>query len=494
MQAYQKLEKHFSEIIALRQIQSLIDWDRSVMMPEQGAAQRARQAAVLAVKVHEMQTNPVIADWIGATNIKDLDPWQAANVRLMQEHYTQATAVSVDLVARKIEQDNKTEVIWRRAKKENNFKLVLPELEKVFDIAREYGAAKSEKLGGTVYEALMAPYVPHMTTAEVDAVLDDLAAFLPPFLDKVLEKQKEPMPLQGPFPIELQEKACRDLVKYLGFGKGWGRLDTSAHPFSTGIGGDVRITSRYIEDDFITALQCVAHEAGHGFYDHHTPQEWQHQPVGASQNMGMAIHESQSLGLEMQMGRSRAYWDFLAPSLRDVFGGSGDAWRGENLYRLATKVKRSLIRFEADEVTYPAHVILRYRMEKDLIEGRLAVRDIPKAWNAAMKSLIGVTPPDDQRGCLQDIHWYCGAIGYFPAYALGAVIAAQFAHKMRQDIPDLDAAIARGDFHVFVNWLKENVQSKACLYKPQDLIQKVTGEKMSARFIKTHLQERYLGA
>lgn len=492
MQAYKHLEERYAKIGALRQIDSLLGWDRSVLMPEKGVDQRARQVEVLNVLIHEMQTDPQVGEWLAKTDRKALDEWQRANVAVMEWLYRHATALPAHLVAKKMNQQTKTEAIWRKARAASDFGMVRDDLARLLDIVREQAAVKSQKLGKPPYDALMDPYAPGMTSAEVDVVFDDIAAFLPKFLDDVMAHQRPPLPFRAEFPQPVQEKLARRLCEALGFGFDWGRLDASAHPFSMGIGDDVRITTRYDEKNFDSALQAAAHEAGHGFYDRYTPRAWQHQPVGASQNMGMAIHESQSLALDMQLYRSREFWQWFAPVVKEAFGGAGPEWDAENVYRHITKVERGFIRVEADEVTYPAHVILRYRLEKAMVEGKLEVKDLPAAWNDGMKQLIGAAPPDDRRGCLQDIHWYFGAFGYFPAYALGAFTAAQFADRLKRDAPDAMARAAQGDFAPFTGWLRDNVQAKACLHRPQELIEKVTGERLSTRFYKKHVTERYL--
>ena len=493
MKTYQDLATHFSAITSLKQIDSILDWDRSVMMPKDGIDLRARQTAVLNVKIHDMLADPKVGEALTAIDEKSLDDWQRANVRLMHDQHTVATAVPADLIARKMAQETRTEMIWRQAKADNNFALVAPELEKLFGLVREYAQARADKMNVPAYDALMVHYLPGMTSAEVDVIFDDLAVALPVLLDHALDVQKDPLPLTGPFDVVKQKHAADLVARQLGFDLDrWGRLDASAHPFSTGIGGDVRITTRYEGSNFINALQAVGHEVGHGMFDHHVPDQWNDQPVGVSGHMGMGIHESQSLGLEMQMGRSRAYWDYLAPHLAKIFGGSGTAWSGENLHRHATHVSRSLIRIEADEITYPLHVILRYRLEKDMLSGKLAVRDLPEAWRGGLKSLVGIEPPTDRQGCLQDIHWHAGMVGYFPAYAIGAVIAAQFTQKLKQDMPDLDARVRNGDFFAYTAWMREHVQSQACLYRPNELIKRVTGTQLSATALKEHLTQRYL--
>lgn len=492
MQSYKLLEERYRRLTTLREVSNLLSWDRSVLMPEAGVEQRAHQMEVLGVLTHELQVADEVGDWLAKVNRQQLDEWQHANIEVMEWLYRHATSVPADLVARKMNQETKTEVIWRKARAESNFGLVREELERLLDLVREIAEVKGSKLGKPHYDALMDSYAPYMTSVEVDAIFDDLANFLPGLLADALAHQKQPLPLKGPFPRETQEKLGRALCGFLGFDFSWGRLDTSTHPFSNGIGDDVRITTRYDENEFVNCLQAVAHEAGHGLYDRYTPKEWHRQPVGVSQNMGLAIHESQSLSLDMQLYRSREFWEFFAPHVREAFGGSGPEWAPENLQLHSSLVKRGFIRVEADEITYPAHVILRYRLEKQMINGKLQVRDLPDAWNAAMKELIGVTPPNDRLGCLQDIHWYCGAFGYFPSYALGAIIAAQFADKMKRDLPNVMDEVRKGNLTVFTDWLRNNVQAKGCLYRPQALIEKVTGTKLSTHFFKKHLTERYL--
>lgn len=493
MKAYKQLEGIFEQIVALKSIDAVLNWDKSVMMPEKGAEQRAHEISILNVKIHELQTDPRIGEWLAAVERKNLDEWQAANVRVMEQMYAHATALPRELVAAKSVQEAKTEVIWRKARAESDFKQVAVELEKLLDIVRWQARAKADQMKISLYDALMDPYAPYMRTTDVDAVFDDYAAFLPSFLEDVLAYQTEPLPVTEKIPADVQEKLGRKIAAMAGFDFQRGRLDVSTHPFSTGIGDDVRITTRYRDDDFTVAVQGIVHETGHGLYDRYTPAAWQRQPVGVSGNMGMAIHESQSLSLDMQLGRSLEFWEFLAPHVREIFGTSGPVWDAANLHRLVTRVERGFIRVDSDEVTYPAHIIMRYRLERAMVEGKLEVKDLPEAWNAEMKKILGVVPPNDRLGCLQDIHWYSGHFGYFPAYALGAMIAAQFADKMKRDITDLQSQIKEGRFESFTGWLKDNIQSKGCLYKPQDLIKKATGQKFSAQFFKNHLLSRYLG-
>lgn len=493
MQAYKKLEERFSDYTALKSIDALLNWDASVMMPEQGVAQRARQAAVLGVKMHTILTDADTGQWIQKAQDEKLDAWQAANLNIMQRLHAHATALTPDMVAKRKKQESKTEMVWRAARAADDFSMVKPELEALLAIVRETAEMKSQKLGLSPYDALLDSFAPDMRAAEVDAIFDDLAAFLPGVLEETLRVQKRPIPVSGPFPADAQEKLSHEVAKIIGFDFSRGRLDISTHPFSSGIGNDVRITTRYNENNLLGAMRATMHEAGHAFFDQNTPKEWQHQPVGISNNMGMAIHESQSLSLDMQLGCSIEFFELIAPCVQKAFGGSGPAWSAENLQRMATEVSRGLIRVEADEVSYPLHVILRYRLERQLVSGDLKIGDLPAAWNDGMQKLVGITPPNDAQGCMQDIHWYTGYYGYFPSYALGALLAAQLVDKMQKDIPDVFARVQKGDIASFNGWLRKNVHEQGCLYSPAALVEKATGSKMSPVFLKRHLSRRYLG-
>ena len=336
---------------------------------------------------------------------------------------------------------------------------------------RESAQAKGEALGCRPYEALVDLYEPGASAATINRLFDDLAQFLPGFIAQVVERQADqPAPLEpeGPFPIEAQEALGRRLMAVLGFDFDHGRLDVSLHPFCGGVPDDVRITTPYETDDFDKAMMAVLHETGHALYERGLPAEWRLQPVGAARGMG--FHESQSLLIEMQACRSPAFMDFAAPLIREAFGGRGPAWSADNLYRRGTRVKADFIRVYADEVTYPAHVILRTRLEQALIAGELAPEDLPGAWNQAMGELLGIAPPDDAQGCLQDIHWYDGAFGYFPTYTIGAMTAAQLFAAACRAKPEIPEALGRGDFAPLMAWLGEHVHAKGSLLSGEALL------------------------
>jgi carboxypeptidase Taq len=280
------------------------------------------------------------------------------------------------------------------------------------------------------------------------------------------------------------------MMERIGFDFAHGRLDISAHPFCGGTPEDVRITTRYNEDDFARALMGVLHETGHALYQRGLPVEWRLQPVGRAR--GMAMHESQSLLLEMQVCRSRAFLSYAAPIIREAFGGAGPEWEVDALYRRQIRVRRGFIRVDADEVTYPAHVILRYRLERAMLAGDLDPADLPGAWAEAMREMLGVAPDNDREGCLQDIHWYDGNWGYFPTYTLGALIAAQLFEAARRDVPGLMQAIAEGEFAPLLGWARERVHSKGSLLSTAALVESATGRPLGTASFERPLRNRYL--
>ena len=493
--AYEDLAARFHRIGVIEDALGILHWDQATLMPEGSAPARAEQIATLSVLRHELLTQPEIGGLIDAGDGggEDEDGWQHANLREMRRNYLHATAVPADLVEARSRADAACELVWRSARADNDYPSLLPSLEEVLRLAREVAAAKSAKLGLSPYDALLDGYEPGARSEAIDAVFADLAAFLPDFLQEVLEVQRsrpEPLMPEGPFPIETQNALGRQLMRAIGFDFERGRLDISHHPFCGGSTGDIRITTRYDEADFTSSLMGILHETGHAMYEAGLPEAWHYQPVGGA--LGMAIHESQSLLIEMQVCRSRPFLAYAGPLMRQAFDGSGPAWELENLYRLYTRVEPGFIRVDADEVTYPAHIILRYRLERALIGGDLALADLPAAWNDGMKELLGIVPPDDRLGCLQDIHWPGGDFGYFPTYTMGAIAAAQIYAAARRGNPDLEESIAKGDFAPLMGWLCKKVHSQGSRQVADDLLTAATGEPLNPVLFEAHLRERYL--
>jgi len=494
MTAYSDLTAHFSRIAALSNAIGILQWDNDTMMPKGAAETRAESMALLHVMRHGLATDARIGDWLANADSDDgLGAWEKANLREIRRVWTVDTALPADLVEASSKAVSACEMRWRQARADADFAGLLPYLAEVLNLQRQIGKAKGEKLGLSPYDALLNDYEPGGSSAKVDALFDDLAAFLPGFTKEVMAAQarRPALPtLQGPFPSETQRALGLRLMAALGYDFERGRLDISTHPFCGGADNDVRITTRYDETDFTKALMGVLHETGHALYEQGRPQGYMNQPVGAAR--GMSVHESQSLLMEMQACRSQQFLAFAAPLMRDSFGGAGPAWDTEAMWHRYTRVEPGFIRVDADEVTYPAHVILRYRLEKALIADEMPLAELPAAWNAGMKSLLGVTVPDDRVGCLQDIHWPSGGWGYFPTYTLGAMTAAQIFDAAVQAEPAILPGIGKGDFSPLVGWLRANIHGKGSLLSTDVLLTEATGRPLDASIFKAHLRRRYV--
>lgn len=495
MTAYSEIAAHFGRIAALSNAIGILDWDNATMMPRGAAETRAESLALLQVLRHGMVTDPRLSDWLPEAEADNgLGEWERANLREIRRLWTVQTVVPSDLVEASSKAISACEMAWRQARADSDFASLLPKLQEVLRLQREIGRAKGEALGLSAYDALLNDYEPGGRSDRIDALFDDLAEFLPGFTEEVLAAQarrpETPRP-EGLFPVESQRALGVAMMGVLGYDFERGRLDVSTHPFCGGADNDVRITTRYDEADFTRALMGVLHETGHALYEQGRPPAWMNQPVG--QARGMSLHESQSLLMEMQACRSREFITFAAPRMRDAFGGSGPAWEAEALWRHYTRVERGFIRVDADEVTYPAHVILRYRLEKAMIGDELPLADLPAAWNDDMQALLGVVPPNDRLGCLQDIHWPSGGWGYFPTYTLGAMTAAQIFDAANRAEPDILPAIGRGDFAPLVGWLRANIHGQGSRWETDELLTRATGRPLDAAVFKAHLRRRYGG-
>jgi carboxypeptidase Taq len=496
---YGQLERRFRRISLLGEAAAVLHWDSAVMMPAGGADVRADQLSELSLLSHELLTDPRVADLLDAAetefvSCEDEAGWVGANLVEMRRRWLHATAVPGDLVAALSKACSTCEVVWRRARPANEFEAVRAHLETVVSLTRESAVAKADVLDLSPYDALLDQYDPGTRELAFAPIFDRLSSFLPEFVEAALARQDAlPAPTvpAGPFPKALQREFAHDVMRRLGFDFEFGRLDTSHHPFSGGVPEDLRLTTRYDEADFVTGLMGVIHETGHALYERGLPSAWRHQPVAAAR--GMTLHESQSLLFEMQACRSDAFIGFIAPLARETFGGDPRAWDVGNITRLYRTVAPGLIRVDADEVTYPAHVILRYRLERAMITGDLGVADLPGAWRDEMAAVLGIIPPDDRDGCMQDIHWFDGAFGYFPTYTLGAIAAAQLFAAACRAVPDVPEAIGRGDFRPLLAWLKENVHGLGSRYSTSELLQRATGRALDVEAYIDHLRDRYLG-
>ncbi|MBB4264396.1 carboxypeptidase M32 [Roseospira visakhapatnamensis] len=488
------LKTRFARLTHLEDATGMLHWDLSTVMPEGGAEARAAQLATLKAVTHELLTAPEVGDLLAAAEAAPpADPWEAANLRAMRRRWRHATAVPADLVEAHARACAACEMTWRRARADDDFAAVRDPLARVLDLTRAIGQARAGVLGCDPYDALLDAFEPDARAAAIAPLFDHLAEALPGILDDALAAQgPAPVPPPGPFPAARQEALARRLMETLGFDFRHGRLDRSLHPFCGGVPDDVRLTTRYDETDATGAVMGVLHETGHAMYERGLPAAWRDQPVGRA--LGMSLHESQSLLVEMQACRTRAFLTWAAPLMAEMLGdGRGEAagWDADTLFRLYTRVEPGLIRVDADEVTYPLHVILRFRLERALIADDLTVDDLPGAWRAGMRDLLGLAVPTDRDGCLQDIHWYDGAFGYFPTYTLGAMTAAQLFQAAVAARPSIPDDLARGDFAPLMGWLRANVHEKGSLLTGPELLTAATGRPLEPAVFLAHLRTRY---
>jgi len=491
LKSYNKLKKIFSQISISSDIEGILHWDMSTMMPTNARKQRSEQLAFMATLKHKLISDAGVDNLIGEVEETSLEPKDLANFKEMKREHLFLSALPSNLIESLSKASAECEGMWQNAREKSDFSIVKKSLKEVMKLTREEASILGDKLDCSPYEALVQKYEPLAKIKDISEVFQDLNFFLVPSLDKIIEKQKKDLflPITEIISPNIQYKIAQSLMKTVGFDFTRGRLDESQHPFCGGATDDVRITTRYNKNDPFSSLEGVMHETGHAMYELGLPKEWQHQPVGRSR--GMAMHESQSLLIEMQITRSFAFKKFLSELLHDSFSLESNEFSADNLYTLGTRVNKSFIRVEADEVTYPLHIMLRFNIEKMLVENSLQVEDIPAAWNEEYKKLFGLDVDKDSNGCLQDIHWYAGLIGYFPTYSLGALTAAQFANTIRKEIPSLDKNIEEGKFSNLMCWLRKNIHEKASFFSTNEILEQVTKSPLNAKYFKEYIANRY---
>lgn len=493
---YQQLEQEFRRLHAFRGALSLLRWDAAVMMPRGSADVRGEQLAALETEHHALLTTPKVARLLerAEAGASHLDDWPLANLREMRRQRDHAIATPPSLIARLAKATARAEVFWVEARKANDFKLFAPHLEEVVRLVRDKAALLGQARGLAPYDALVEVFTPGISTADIDTIFKALSRKLPGLINDAIELQAQspPLPLAGKFSIPRQRQLAAEVLKAIGFPFDRGRLDESEHPFTEGVPGDMRITTRFDANDVFSGLLGAIHETGHAMYDLGLPQQWRDQPVG--HDRGLALEESQSLLFEMNLCRSTAFVRYLRPLLEKFLQASGPEWTEENLYRLLIRVRRGLIRMDADELTYPVHIMVRYELERKILDGTLPVAELPEAWHASLDQRLGLTASNDADGCLQDIHWAVGHFGYFPSYALGAVIAGQLNEALRAARPALDEEIAAGQFGGVLDWLRDNVHGVGARLPVKELIKAATGKPLTAAPYLRYLETKYLAA
>ena len=492
---YQQLEQEWRRLHAFRGALSLLRWDAAVMMPRGSAEVRAEQLAALETEHHALLTAPKITRLLdrARANAAGLEDWQLANLREMQRQRDHAIATPVSLISRLAKAAALAESHWAAARRADDFALFAPHLEGLLRLVRDKAALLGQALNLSPYDALMDEYGAGFGTDDIDALFKSLARRLPGMVRAVLAAQGDtPLPpLNGRFTTGRQRALVVEVMKAIGFPFDRGRLDESEHPFTEGVAGDIRITTRFDAADPFNGLLGALHETGHAMYDLGMPQAWRDQPVG--RDRGMALEESQSLLLEMIIGRSQPFVVWLQPLLLKHFGVQGPEWEVPALLQRLTRVRRGLVRVDADELSYPLHILHRYEIEKKLVAGQLLVADLPDVWNSGMEQRFGARPANITEGCLQDVHWALGLFGYFPSYVLGSVIAAQLWETLRSQVADVEQQIARGEFAGVFGWLRDNVHGYGAKLQVKELVLQATGQPLGANALLRHLAHKYEG-
>ncbi|MEM7229758.1 MAG: carboxypeptidase M32 [Planctomycetota bacterium] len=473
---------------------AMMSWDQEVMMPDPGLAYRAKQLEQLARLHHGMATSAEVGELLSVcesdSGLMSATTSEAAvNVREIRRRYDRATRLPAELVAEEARLASLGQATWSKARKAADFSQFQSVLEDIVDMLRRKAECYGWESSGEPWDALAEDYEPGCTAAEVERVFTPLRDRLQSFLDEMMGSSMKPSNAfnECALPIEKQEAFVRFVASSIGFEFERGRLDRSTHPFCTGSHcNDIRLTTRFHENNVNDALGSTMHECGHGIYEQGLLEQHIGTPMGESISLG--IHESQSRMWENQVGRSKAFWEWCFPKLGEHFGDAVKGLSFDDVYGGANIVKPDFIRVEADEATYNMHIMVRFEMERALLKGDLAVKDIPDAWNAKYKDYLGIDVPNDAKGCLQDIHWSMTSMGYFPTYTLGNLYAAQLFEKALEDHADLYDQFRAGEFGTLKTWLNENVHHHGQRYRAADLCEVVTGKPLSADPLMRHLE------
>lgn len=490
MSAYEDLMAFERQTQALGQVAGRLGWDQETMMPRGAAPQRAEESEAMEQVLHARRTDPRVGEWLAAIDETKLDDVGRANLRHIRRTFTRSTRVPAKLAGEIARVTSAAQGQWAEARANDDVAAFVPVLENIVRLKREEAAALATAStdGGDLYDALLDDYEPGATGAELQAMFDALRPRLVKLRDRVMGARHRPSALAGTFDEQRQMKLTRKLAKAFGYDMSHGRIDKAVHPFSSGSGLDVRITTRTSATDPFGAVYSTIHETGHACYEQHIDPAYLLTPLGAGVSMG--VHESQSRIYENQLGRSRAFTSWLFSEFKDAFGALTlvDA---EAFYGAANRVHPGFIRTESDEVQYNLHVLLRFDLERKLIAGTLAVADLEEAWNTRFEADFGVAVDKPSNGVLQDVHWSVGLFGYFPTYSLGNVYAGCLHKAMRADLPALDEHLAKGDAATPAAWLADKVQRHGGLYEPKELITRACGEAPTEAPLLDYLEAKF---
>ena len=492
MTAYKDLKNIFYKNSIISDIDNILQWDLSTIMPEKSRENRVKQISFLNNLKQELFTSSKISKLFSSVDEEKLRPNDKFNFREMKKEFFYYTALPKKLIEKKTTLSLSCEGIWRKAKQKKNYKLVSGELKSLLDVIKEEGEILSQKFDCSPYDALIKNFEESYSSKEIEELFKKLHPFINDTYEKIINKQSKEtlIPISKNLTEQQQFEISKFFMKKIGFNFSQGRLDKSLHPFCGGGINDIRITTRFNKDNSFSAFEAVMHETGHALYEQGLPIKWKYQPAGKSG--GMALHESQSLLIEMQIMKSKSFQKFFSKVLVNKFNLEGDEWDFKNLFKIFNRVKKSYIRVESDEVTYPLHIILRFNLEKKIIEDNINIDELPELWNQEFKSLFGMEVDSDENGCLQDIHWYAGLFGYFPTYTIGALISSQLAFRLRKEIPELDTDISNGNFKKLIQWLKKNIHSKGSFYSTKKILVDSTKSKLNVEFFQNYINQKYL--
>ena len=493
--SYTSLRAKLRDAALISSASRMLAWDQETMMPPKAASARADQLSALASIAHEKLTSSELGDLIGACESDSelmADERASANIREIRRDYDHATKLPGELVAELAQCSSLGMDAWKQARADNDFKAFLPWLEKTFAPSRRKAECLGVPEGGVLYDALLDQYEPGMTTERTVEIFKPLRAFTVELLQKVADSGVtiDRSPVKKSFPFDKQRELVTALTAAIGYDYDAGRMDDATHPFCDGMApGDTRITNRYHENDWLDPISSGLHEAGHAVYEQGLPKgEHFGEPLGDSISLG--IHESQSRMWENLVGRSEPYWEWAIARAREIMGSELDSVTPEQAYKAANVVEPSYIRVEADEVTYNLHVMLRFDLERAMLHGDLNCADLPGVWNERIKSDFGLDVSDDRKGCLQDIHWSMGAVGYFSTYSFGNLYSAQFWEAMAGDLPNREELIRTGDFAPILAWLQKKIYDLGRQYRAEDLCQRITGKPLSHEALQRHLTHK----
>jgi carboxypeptidase Taq len=496
---YAAMTEHVLDICKLARCGAVLHWDLETNMPPEGIEPRGAQLAVLARVVHERFTSVEVGDMLAACEaspdiVGDPTSDEAVTIQRLRKDYDRSTCIPAELVAEEAELGSQSQYHWAEARRNSDFGQFEPWLDKVVTLLRHKADCFGWADDGEPWDALAEDYEPNCTAAWVESVFTPLRTRLQNLLDRIMGSTTPPSNAfnELKLPIEAQEKFVRDVASSIGFDFQRGRMDVSTHPFCTSFHPrDVRITTRFHEDNVNDALGSTMHECGHAIYEQGLRQDQALLPLG--QPVSLGIHESQSRLWENRGGRSHQFWQWCHPRLSKHFGDAVSSLELDHVYGGANIVRPSLIRVEADEATYNMHIMIRFELERLMLKGELAVADLPTAWAERYREYLNIEVPDDAKGCLQDVHWSSVSMGYFPTYTLGNLYSAQFFDAAKRAMPGLEDGFAKGEFEPLKNWLNENIHQQGCRHLPADLCEVVTGSPLSADYLMDYLEGK-LGA